>query len=147
MIVAAATFVGGTVPSKFRQFPFRRDGPILHGLTFFLLVLPFVWVWPRRWLAVVLGAGAYGGALEVVQSYLGRGTEMSDFVANLAGALLRAAIGYVLSSTIWLAAAARIRGVVGIASCLVVSSVPGVSYLCKEPRRGSCRCLQDRPTV
>ena len=56
-----------------------------HILGFALLALPMASVRPRAmlWLAPLLAA--YGGAIEIVQPFVGRGRELADWLADLAG--------------------------------------------------------------
>jgi hypothetical protein len=56
-----------------------------HVIGFALLALPMATVYPRAmlWLAPVLAA--YGGAIELVQPMVGRGRELADWLADLAG--------------------------------------------------------------
>lgn len=56
-----------------------------HVIGFALLALPMATVQPRAmlWLAPVLAA--YGGAIELVQPFVGRGQELADWLADLAG--------------------------------------------------------------
>lgn len=59
----------------------------VHFLFFFALVLPILTFYPRSWVWVVPVAIAYGGMIEVIQPYFGRGMELGDFVANSLGVL------------------------------------------------------------
>jgi VanZ family protein len=96
-LVALLILVGGLIPSSWGQGPVRRDGPILHGLSFALLVLPLVAVWPRRWWAIVIGAALFGVGLEGLQMFTDRATELSDMVSNCVGALIGAGVGWGVS--------------------------------------------------
>jgi VanZ family protein len=44
--------------------------------------------WPMRALLVLLYCALIGGAIEILQPYVGRGCEFLDFVADITGALL-----------------------------------------------------------
>lgn len=57
----------------------------VHFLFFFALVVPVLTFYPRAWVWVVPVAIAYGGMIEVIQPYFGRGMELGDFVANSLG--------------------------------------------------------------
>lgn len=56
-----------------------------HILGFAVLALPMASVRPRAmlWLAPLLAC--YGGVIEIVQPYVGRGRELADWLADLAG--------------------------------------------------------------
>ena len=56
-----------------------------HILGFAVLALPMATVRPRAmlWLAPLLAC--YGGLIEIVQPYVGRGRELADWLADLAG--------------------------------------------------------------
>ncbi len=97
IIVAVAIVVGGLTPREFGQGPIRRDGPLLHGVAFALLVLPLTFVWSRRWVAILLSAIVFGGIIEGLQEIVGRAPEWSDLAANALGALLGALAGLALS--------------------------------------------------
>ena len=56
-----------------------------HILGFAVLALPMATVRPRAmlWLAPLLAC--YGGVIEIVQPFVGRGRELADWLADLAG--------------------------------------------------------------
>ncbi|PZX47951.1 VanZ like protein [Roseinatronobacter thiooxidans] len=60
---------------------------IIHFFLFFILVLPALMVAPRIWVWVVPVAIVYGGLIEIIQPYFGRGMEFGDFIANTLGVL------------------------------------------------------------
>ena len=68
---------------------------VAHFAAFFALVLPLASVLTTRaTLRGVVGlAILYGGVIELVQPYVGRGAEWSDFAADALGALAGAALG------------------------------------------------------
>src|SRR6056297_2483457 len=96
-IVGAALLVGGLVPTSWGQGPVRRDGPMLHALGFALFALPLVATWPRKWWAFVIAASVFGVAIEGLQMFTNRATELSDIVANSVGATLGAGVGWVIA--------------------------------------------------
>src|SRR6056297_1053713 len=96
-IVGAALLVGGLIPSSLGQGPIRRDGPILHALGFALFALPLVATWPRKWWAFVIAACVFGVAIEGLQTFTDRATELEDIVANCVGAALGAGVGWVIA--------------------------------------------------
>jgi hypothetical protein len=61
---------------------------IIHFSLFFILVLPALVAAPRIWVWVVPVAIVYGGLIEIIQPYFGRGMEFGDFVANALGVLV-----------------------------------------------------------
>jgi len=67
-----------------------------HFLAFAALVLPVASVRPRWCLWAVPLAVAYGGAIELIQPFVGRRGEWEDVLANTAGALAGAALGALL---------------------------------------------------
>lgn len=58
---------------------------VIHFAMFFLLVLPALTFAPSSWVWVVPLAIFYGGMIEIIQPYFGRGMEFGDFVANTLG--------------------------------------------------------------
>jgi VanZ family protein len=70
---------------------------MLHALGFALFVLPLVATWPRKWWAFVIAASVFGVAIEGLQMFTDRATELEDIVANSVGATLGAAVGWVIA--------------------------------------------------
>ena len=68
-----------------------------HFLAFFALALPISFARPRLALWITLGAIAYGGAIELIQPYVGRDKDIYDLLADGAGAVSGAALGVGLS--------------------------------------------------
>lgn len=66
---------------------------ISHFLAFMVLVLPISVVNPQRSLAIVLIAGGYGLAIEIIQPYFNRAAEFADLLADLLGAGTGALLG------------------------------------------------------
>ncbi|MGI3211207.1 VanZ family protein [Roseovarius tibetensis] len=60
---------------------------IAHLSAFAVLVAPLAWKYPRHWMIVAVAATCYGGIIEVVQPYVGRGMEFADLLADAAGAV------------------------------------------------------------
>lgn len=67
-----------------------------HLLAFFALALPLSAARPRWALWIALAATAYGGAIELIQPYVGRDKDIVDFIADAAGAMSGAALGATL---------------------------------------------------
>ncbi|WP_162497400.1 VanZ family protein [Roseovarius dicentrarchi] len=63
---------------------------LYHFIGFGALALPLCWVYPRRAWAVILGVTAFGGAVEVIQPFVGRGAEWADLLADALGAVAAA---------------------------------------------------------
>lgn len=96
-IVGVLLLIGGLTPTSLGQGPVRRDGPVLHAVGFALFVLPLVATWPRRWWLIVIGASLFGLAIEGLQSFTDRATEVSDILANGVGAVIGAGAGLVVA--------------------------------------------------
>lgn len=64
-----------------------------HLLAFMALAFPLPFARPRHALPVILGVSAYGGLIEVIQPFLGRGAEWEDFIADVVGAILGGLLG------------------------------------------------------
>jgi VanZ family protein len=95
--IGVLILIGGLTPSSLGQGPVRRDGPILHALSFAALVLPLVAIRPRQWWLIVIAASLFGLAIEGLQTFTDRATEMSDVVANAVGTLIGAVAGWLLA--------------------------------------------------
>ena len=79
-----------------------------HLLGFAALTLPSALLYPRS-LAVVLPCSLlFGGAIELIQPYVGRQGEFADFSADAAGALIGVGVGLALR-TVAIAVAAQQR--------------------------------------
>ena len=94
---AILILVGGLTPSSFGPGLVRRDGPIIHALSFAFLVLPLVAIRPRKWWQIVIVASLFGLGIEGLQTYTNRATELSDIVANSVGALIGAGTGWAMA--------------------------------------------------
>jgi VanZ family protein len=91
--IGVLILIGGLTPSSLGQGPVRRDGPILHALSFALLVLPLVAIRPRQWWLIVIVASLLGLAIEVLQTYTNRATELSVVVPISVGTAVGAGTG------------------------------------------------------
>ncbi len=69
-----------------------------HFQAFFALALPVSIVRPRLALWITLAAIAYGGAIELIQPYVGRDRDLMDFLADSAGAVSGMIAGLALNS-------------------------------------------------
>tara|TARA_R110002072_G_scaffold269027_1_gene428132 strand:- start:6115 stop:6582 length:468 start_codon:yes stop_codon:yes gene_type:complete len=70
---------------------------IHHLLEFAALTLPCAVLYPKALLKVVLAAAVFGTAIEVIQPYVGRQGELTDFIANLLGVGIGATLGLLLN--------------------------------------------------
>ncbi|WP_175546822.1 VanZ family protein [Natronohydrobacter thiooxidans] len=77
--------------------PFPHFDKVAHFVVFFLIALPAVAVRPRAWAGIVLSASALGGAIELIQPFVGREREFADFVADVLGALAAVPVGHALA--------------------------------------------------
>jgi len=76
-----------------------------HFLAFFALTLPLSFAQSRHALWITPLAVAYGGAIELIQPFVGRDKDAYDFLADALGAGGGAALGVALY---WLRSRARI---------------------------------------
>lgn len=59
---------------------------LLHFIAFAALAMPMAYARPAAWRAVALTVLAYGGVIEIVQPFVGRGAEWADLLADALGA-------------------------------------------------------------
>lgn len=64
-----------------------------HLLAFMALAFPLPFARPRLVWSVILGVSAYGGVIEIIQPFFGRGAEWGDFIADVIGATLGGLLG------------------------------------------------------
>lgn len=74
---------------------------VAHFVAFAALAAPLAWRYPQHWWAVALAALAFGGLIEVVQPWVGRGMEFADFLADGAGAFFGAWMAARLGQAWW----------------------------------------------
>ncbi|WPZ31683.1 VanZ family protein (plasmid) [Sulfitobacter sp. OXR-159] len=67
-----------------------------HILAFAALVLPSTACYPKALFRVVLAAILYGALIEIIQPYVGRHGEFADFLSDVLGVGVGAAMGFVL---------------------------------------------------
>jgi hypothetical protein len=101
-IASAATFALAMIIAVLTLAPMPAAGPAgsdkaFHILAFAALAFPLPLVRPRMTIWVALGVIAYGGAIEVIQPFVGRQAEWADLLADGIGAVLGAVTGYALS--------------------------------------------------
>lgn len=73
---------------------------VYHFVAFATLIFPVIVTDSRRWVWAVPLAIAYGGAIELIQPYVGRGAEWLDFGADITGVLAGAALAELLHDRI-----------------------------------------------
>lgn len=71
----------------------KGSDKIQHILAFAALTLPSAVFYPKALLHVMAAAVVYGAAIEIIQPYVGRSSELADFIADLVGVGLGATIG------------------------------------------------------
>ena len=68
-----------------------------HLMGFAALMLPVTSLYPRWTLPMLALALGFGGAIELIQPYVGRSRELADWGADSAGAVLGTALGLMLA--------------------------------------------------
>jgi VanZ family protein len=71
---------------------------LAFGAIAFTGVLGLPRAWERRWTWVMVAVSLYGGAIELIQPYVGRFGEWGDWVADAAGAVLGGIVAQILLS-------------------------------------------------
>ena len=66
---------------------------LYHFIAFAALVLPCALLYARTLIWVLPAAILFGGAIELIQPYVGRGRELADFGADAVGVVIGAALG------------------------------------------------------
>lgn len=80
------------MPSSSGPAPLLGLDKVAHLLAFGLLVIPITVRYPKHWPVIWMAALTYGGLIEIVQPYVGRGAEWADLVANGVGAAFAIAL-------------------------------------------------------
>ena len=68
-----------------------------HLIAYALLAFPTAVRKPNGWIYIILFFAIYSGAIEVIQPYVNRYGEWTDFIANLAGLLIGSIIALIAS--------------------------------------------------
>ena len=89
--ITVLTLLPLTVPSGV-----KGSDKVHHILAFAALTLPSAVFYPKALLRVMVVAVVYGAAIEILQPYVGRSSELADFIADLVGIGLGATIGWFL---------------------------------------------------
>ena len=69
-------------------------------IAFTALVFPCPLLFARTLIWVLPAAMLFGGAIELIQPYVGRGGELADFVADALGVFIGAALGLTLRAIV-----------------------------------------------
>ena len=73
---------------------------LYHFIAFVTLVFPCALLFARTLKWVLPAALLFGGAIELIQPYVGRGGELADFVADVLGVFVGAALGLTLRAIV-----------------------------------------------
>ncbi|KJS43802.1 VanZ family protein [Roseovarius sp. BRH_c41] len=98
-LLALAIGITTLMPSSTGVAPPMGLDKAAHVLAFGLLVLPMAARHPKHWRLIWVAALTYGGLIEIVQPYVGRGAEWADLFADGLGAAC--GIGLVRLSQRW----------------------------------------------
>jgi len=71
-----------------------------HLIAYALLAFPTALRKPNGWRYIILFFAIYSGAIEVIQPYVNRYGEWTDFIANLAGLLIGSIIALIASLSV-----------------------------------------------
>ncbi|MBC7180468.1 MAG: VanZ family protein [Roseovarius sp.] len=93
LILALAIAMTTLMPSSGGTSPLLGLDKLAHLVAFALLVMPMSLRAPHLWPLIWIMALAYGGLIEIVQPYVGRGAEWADLVADGLGAALGVSLG------------------------------------------------------
>lgn len=96
LLLAFAIAITTLMPSTSGAAPLLGLDKLAHLVAFAALVLPMSLRSRRHWPMIWIAAVAYGGLIELVQPYVGRGAEWADLVADGLGAALGIAMAWVL---------------------------------------------------
>lgn len=101
-----ATVILGAIIAYLTLSPPKPSPPGLlsdkayHAIAFAALVFPSALLYARSLIWVVPAALLFGGAIEVIQPYLGRSAEAADFVADVVGIGFGVAVGLILRARV-----------------------------------------------
>jgi VanZ family protein len=71
---------------------------LYHFIAFAALVFPCALLFAKKLIWVLPAAMLFGGAIELIQPFVGRAGELADFVADVVGVLIGVAFGLILRS-------------------------------------------------
>lgn len=101
-LALAATVILGAVIAYLTLSPSQPSPPGLlsdkayHAIAFAGLVFPSALLYARSLIWVVPAALLFGGAIEIIQPYVGRAAELADFVADAVGVGFGVVAGLIL---------------------------------------------------
>lgn len=98
VILAAAIAYLTLIPQSLNMGP--GTDKLYHFIAFTALVFPCALLFARTLKWVLPAALLFGGAIELIQPYVGRGGELADFVAGVVGLVIGAAVGLTLRSSV-----------------------------------------------
>lgn len=73
---------------------------LYHFIAFAALVFPCALLFARTLIWLLPAAMLFGGAIELIQPYVGRGRELADFGADVVGLLIGAVLGLTLRAIV-----------------------------------------------
>lgn len=95
LLVAIFIGIGALMPMSGAPGPDGGD-KVLHFLAFAILVMPITLSGPRQLIWAAPAALVYGGAIEIIQPFVGRSREMGDLLADGLGIVVGAVVGIVI---------------------------------------------------
>lgn len=96
LLAALATGVATLTPTAVLPAVGGSD-KLHHMLAFTVIALPVALLRPRWMLQTALMLALYGGLIELVQPFVGRGRDVMDWLANLAGIVTGSLVGLALN--------------------------------------------------
>ena len=100
----AAILVALTLAPSVPSVGPATNDKVQHFIGFAVLAAPLGMAYPRRILAVILAAVAFGAMIELVQPFVGREREAADLVADALGAVFGGTL-----ARVWALRRARIK--------------------------------------
>jgi len=97
-ILAAAIAYLTLTPQNLDMGP--NSDKLYHFIAFAALVFPCALLYARTLIWVLPAAILFGGAIELIQPYVGRGRELADFGADAVGVIIGAALGLTLRAIV-----------------------------------------------
>ena len=98
VILAAEIAYLTLTPQNFDMGP--NTDKLYHFIAFTALVFPCALLFARTLSWVLPAALLLGGAIELIQPYVGRGGELADFLADALGVFIGAALGLTLRAIV-----------------------------------------------
>ncbi len=95
LLVGSAITITTLIPGEYVP-PTPGSDKTNHLLAFFIWAGATTFFRTRRTLFLWIVIAIWGGAIEIIQPYFGRWSEMMDFVADIIGAIAGGATGHLL---------------------------------------------------